>query len=175
MPGAIASATTYRPPTFSAEQMRADNPHFYPDPERGVYSRGLSERYILNDLQILRERERILNERTGPREGDFIIRLDGTLERFSYDHGEPWGIQTAKSGSFYLGRGYTSFSGALEPCVPSARIEETGALWPGWVWFFSQDMMGGGRGVYARLAFRVYRELEAIAEEREGAQADVKA
>ena len=109
------------------------------------------------DTEILQAREAAYNARQGPRVGDFIRRQDGQLARFSHDWGD--GLQSSAGGSFYLGNGYGSFSGSLDPMIPQDRIQPTGELLLGWFWFFHHDFAGAGRGVNCEMLCRVYREI----------------
>lgn len=107
------------------------------------------------DRRIIGERMGALLERKGPRVGDFVDFADGTQRRISYLW--PDGAQTSDGGSYYLGRGYVSMSGALHPCVPLESLEPTGELRAGWVWIFHHDHHTAHNGVDARVSFRVFR------------------
>ena len=89
------------------------------------------------DKGIAMERCSLLRECEGPRIGDFCIMPNGSFERFSYDWGES--IQTSPGGSFYLGRGYASFSGSLNPAIPKERIKATPTYKEGEFWIFHHD------------------------------------
>ena len=94
-----------------------------------------------------------------PRLGDFVIRPDGTTERFSYLW--PDGPQTSESGSFYIDRdGHASFSGGLNGPRPWDRFHDTGATRRGRFWFFSHNRAGAGRGVDFYLTCRIYQETD---------------
>ena len=109
------------------------------------------------DRTILEARLAAWNERTGPRVGDYAIFADGTTHRFSYDWGGEYGIQTSKDGSFYLGDGYMSFSGGLDPCIRYERIHPTGEVRDGRCWFFHRDWHRADNGVDVLVPCRVYR------------------
>src|SRR5947207_14894030 len=92
------------------------------------------------DAKILAERERQFNQVAGPRVGDFLRVPDGVL-RFTHDWGDS--IQTTvgskhpchSDASFYLGDGYASFSGSLDPAIDKARLRDTGEPLEGSFWF----------------------------------------
>jgi len=96
----------------------------------------------------------------GPRVGDFLRFGDGTLRRFTYDHGPEHGIQTtARPGfgeSFYFGHGYMSFSGGLDSCVPHDAITPTNETREGSAWFFHHGCSGAHRSVYVSVPCRVF-------------------
>lgn len=111
------------------------------------------------DADILHERTKRRETRTGPRIGDFIRMLDGRLMRFSHDWGDD--IQISEGGSFYLSEGGgLSFSGGLEPPILKSTIVDTGEQRDGWVWFFHHGVSGAHRGVRCALPCRVYRQIE---------------
>jgi len=112
------------------------------------------------DATIKARRLAAWNTRNGPRVGDFVIMPDLTYQRFSHDWGDS--IQTSEGGSFYLGEGYASFSGGLNPSVPKSRLVLTDEIREGSFWFFHHDFMRAHNGVYFTAPCRVYR-LEAEA------------
>lgn len=103
--------------------------------------------------------------RTGPRVGDYVEMLDGTLRRFTHDWDDE--IQTtsgfqAQDASFYFtSTGHCSFSGSLDPSIPKARLVETEQSKEGRVWFFHHDHAGASRGVHCSIPCRVYRQVAA--------------
>lgn len=92
----------------------------------------------------------------GPRVGDFVRHSCGTLRRFS--HAWDDAIQTAdeRGGSFYLGDGYTSFSGSLYRGVPRDSLTPTDEKRQGRVWFFHHGFAQAHSGVDAYPEFRVW-------------------
>lgn len=112
------------------------------------------------DKAMLHQRIRAWNGRSGPRVGDYVRFSDGVLHRFSYHwrDGEGWdgGIQTSKGGSFHFGDGYMSFSGGLDPCIPTETITPTAETMRGAVWFFHHGYAHAHSAVYARIPCRVY-------------------
>lgn len=117
------------------------------------------------DQEIKDARVALWNDRAGPRVGDFVEMLDGSLRRFTHDWGDE--IQTTsgfqpEDASFYFGRaGYCSFSGSLDPSIPKARLVETERSKDGRVWFFHHDQAGASRGVHTTIPCRVYRQIAA--------------
>ena len=108
------------------------------------------------DQAILDARLEAWDRREGPRVGDFAIFADETIHRFSYDWHED-GIQTSKGGSYYLGDGYMSMSGALDPCIKRERIHATDMIRYGTCWFFHHDYHTAGGGIDVLVPCRVYR------------------
>ena len=119
---------------------------------------------------LLRKRVRLFNKRHGPRVGDWIILTNGKMTRFTHDWGfwkkEDQGIQIGDRerggdcGSFYLGDGYCSYSGSLDPCVLRKNMRRTMKKKPGRVWFFDHDHACAGGGVDFKMMFRVYKEVK---------------
>lgn len=114
------------------------------------------------DVEIARERVELWNKRSGPRVGDWIAMLDGTLRRFTHHWGD--GLQTTcgngDNGSFYFARGCMSYSGGLDPSIPIAQIVETSEIRNGNAWFFHHDSSGAHRGVYFTAPCRVFRQIQ---------------
>lgn len=106
------------------------------------------------DKEILERREALFNARSGPRVGDFVRFPDGTVDRFSHDWGET--IQTTKGGSFYLGNGYMSFSGGLDPAIDKADLRPTYEMRGGSCWFFHHNYHAAHNGVDVTIPCRVY-------------------
>lgn len=67
-------------------------------------------------------------------------------------------VQVSEGGSFYLGDGYVSFSGSLEPSLPYSSLVDTGDMHDGAVWFFHHDYHQAHNGVSAVAKFRVWRQ-----------------
>lgn len=114
------------------------------------------------DKAILADRVAAWDAKQGPRVGDFVHMLDGTLRRFTHDHGND--IQTTGKGqfaadvSFYFGVGYMSFLGTLDRAIPKASLEQTDETAFGGAWFFHHDQAGAHCGVYFTVNCRVYRQ-----------------
>lgn len=115
------------------------------------------------DAEIARERVRAWNERPGARVGDWVTLRDGSWRRFTHDWGD--GLQTTIKNnvdtSFYLGKGYVSFSGSLDPTLPRADLVETSETKNGNFWFFHHDSVGAHRGVYFEAPCRVFAQKDA--------------
>lgn len=122
----------------------------------------MRETFDSRDAEILAVRERLFNEMEGPRVGDFLSSPEGFL-RFTHDWGDA--IQTtvrpphpcSGDGSFYLGEGFASFSGSLDPSIDKTKLQDTGEKQHGSFWFFHHDFWGAGRGVTFRIPCRVFR------------------
>lgn len=91
---------------------------------------------------------------SGPRVGDYVVFPDGSTNRFSHDWGDS--MQTSPGGSWYLGDGYASFSGALDPTISKDLLTDTGATKPGMFWFFSHDYARAHNGIGVSVLCRVY-------------------
>lgn len=108
------------------------------------------------NLRILSERVQAYDKNIGPRVGDYLSLPHGIMTRFTYDWGEEIQIGGG-SGSFYLGNGYISYSGGLDPSIEKRYMIDTGKKEDGMVWFFHEGSSGGGRGVYFYIPFRVFK------------------
>ena len=106
------------------------------------------------DARMIEARMTALDKLEGPRVGDFVIFADGVTRRVSYVWDD--GVQTSDDGSFYLGDGYVSFSGALHGIVPHASLARTSDYYLGSIWVFHRDSARAHNGVRTRVAFRVY-------------------
>jgi len=111
--------------------------------------------------QILSDRMAAFNRRAGARVGDWL-KLDPpdprcpAYTRFTHDWGDS--IQTGgQDGSFYLGNGYLSYSGGLDPGISHGDLLLTDDVKEGSCWFFDGDMSGAGRGVGFRVPMRVFK------------------
>jgi hypothetical protein len=117
-------------------------------------------RWDERDAAILLERIAELDAVDGPRCGDFVRFADGVLRRISHlwQWGDPTmdGAQTSDGGSWYLGHGYTSFSGSLYPIVRFPTLTLTDETRMGSVWFFHRDHHSAHNGVDVMIPFRVY-------------------
>jgi hypothetical protein len=115
------------------------------------------------NAEILNNRIAALDQINGPRVGDFVLMLDGTLRRFTHDWGED--IQTTLFGqedwqrcqSFYLGEGYVNYSGGLDSAIRKDHLHLTGTK-KGNFWFFKDDIWGAGRGISVSAPCRIYHQ-----------------
>jgi hypothetical protein len=117
------------------------------------------------DEAIVEQRTAALDQRTGPRVGDFVLFSDGIERRISEASGDR--VQTSDlsglfSGRFYLGRFGCSFSGGLHPAIATSTLTDTGETREGSAWIFHHDQHRAHNGVDVRIPFRVFRcSLEA--------------
>lgn len=118
------------------------------------------------DAEILARRVLAFDAVPGPRVGDFLRVPEGLL-RFTHDWGDS--IQTTVrpshpcngDASFYLSdEGYVSFSGSLDPSISKELLRDTGETQEGSFWFFHHNFAGAARGVYFRIACRVFEKVE---------------
>ena len=121
-------------------------------------------RPVISNDELLARRSRQREEEDRPSVGDFVVFPDPSRpggvreERIAHDYGDDVGaVQTAPGGSFYLGDGYASFSGALNPTIPTAALTPTGEVRSGRSWFFSGDYVRADNGIDVRAPCRVYR------------------
>lgn len=124
-----------------------------------------SPQFDHRDAEILKERVARLDQRSGPRVGDYVRFPDGTVRRFSYiwdfEDGSDISAQTAGGGSFYLTEcGGLSFSGSLYMGIPGKSLTLTNEKQNGDVWFFHHGFAGADCGVHAVVEFRVYETSE---------------
>jgi hypothetical protein len=106
------------------------------------------------DQQIAEEKIKAYDEIPGPRVGDFIILPNGKYQRFSHEW--PDQIQTCDEGSFYLGKGYASMSGGLDPGYKKEEIIPTEQIRTGHFWFFHHDDACGSNSVGLKMDCRVF-------------------
>ena len=65
-------------------------------------------------------------------------------------------VITTPGGSFYLGNGYMSYSGGLDPAIDKNLLIETAELREGSCWFFHHNESMAHNGVQAIIQCRVY-------------------
>lgn len=123
------------------------------------------------DIQMFEERIAAFNKVSGPRVGDYLQLWDGSYTRFT--HAWDDGIQTGGGGgSYYIGNGYLSYSGGLDPSVRYSLIQPTEETKTGTVWAFHNDHRKAHNGVYYQLEFRVFK-LKPFEELTEGESEDL--
>lgn len=115
-----------------------------------------------SDAELARKRLAVWNQIEGARVGDWVLMLDRTERRFTYDWGSE--LQTTCKGpaaadaSFYFYGSCMSFSGSLDRAIPRAGLVDTGELRNGSAWFFHHNQSGAHRGVYFTVPCRVFRQ-----------------
>jgi hypothetical protein len=107
------------------------------------------------DNGIALERLNAYNRDQSPRVGDYVIMPTGEYQRFSYKWDDI--IQTCYGGSFYLGHGYASMSGSLEPGIKLDKLVLTNEKKTGSFWFFHHDWQCAHNGVGVKTELRVYK------------------
>lgn len=114
-----------------------------------------------NNLKILAEREAAFNSHEGPRVGDYVHMLDGTLQRFSHDWGKDIQTTDGRFGtSFYLDRaGYAEFSGGLNPAILKSKLRLTPETMLGHFWFFSNNEVKAHNGITVNIPCRVFKQI----------------
>lgn len=117
------------------------------------------------DETILAERTAALNEVDGPRCGDYLRMPDGELLRVAHVYPGDWDAwhdvqpncpRHGGEGSFYLGRGYISYSGSLDPVIQAYRLTLSDETRAGSCWFFHHDYHAASNGVTVAIPFRIY-------------------
>ena len=127
------------------------------------------------DALIVAARAETYDTIRGPRVGDFVTFADGVTRRISHVWPADWhddgiariqtsdlpgGDEPCRSGSFYLGDGYISYSGGLHGSVKADTLTETGDGesygTPGTIWIFHHDEWGAGRAVTRSMLFRAF-------------------
>lgn len=106
---------------------------------------------------ILAARQAQLDARHEIGVGDVVMDGDKTL-RVAHDWGDSVQLTDGVYGeSFFLGDGYLSFSGGLNPSIPKERFAATDEKRGASVWFFSQNMSMAHNGYHATAQFRVWK------------------
>lgn len=112
------------------------------------------------NVELLASRMAKLDEREGPRVGDYVRFACGTLRRCSYHwtDGDGWdgGMQTSDGGSFHLGEYGVSFSGSLFSTVPTESLTLTDERLAGRVWIEHHGWLVKDCAVHYMPEFRVY-------------------
>jgi hypothetical protein len=137
---------------ITLDEFRALNQHFYRPESMAQYSQ--------RDFALLGDRVAKLNQRRGPRVGDFVIMPDESILRFTHDWTDS--LQTTiphnTDSSFYFSpNGFCDFSGSLDDALPIEQLEETADTRLGRVWFFANDSARAHNRVIAEVSFRVYK------------------
>lgn len=111
------------------------------------------------DREILSRRVAKLDQREGPRVGDFVqfeTSPEPVARRIAYLWDDSF--QTTDGGSFYLdAAGFCAYSGALYLSVPLDTLTPTDETCEGSVWFFHHDWHAAHNGVHTEVLFRVFR------------------
>ncbi len=117
--------------------------------------------HIVN-LDIFKKREKAYNKIEGIRVGDYVRLNTGKLTRVTHiwDLDEKL-IQTGggEYGQFYIGYGYISYSGGLDPGIDESEFKLTEEQKEGQVWFFKDDHWGAGRGIDYMMKFRIFEQM----------------
>jgi len=111
--------------------------------------------HATENAEILKKRTELWNQKPGPRVGDYL-KIGDKYTRFTHKWDDK--IQTGGGvyGSYYMGGGYSSYSGGLHPGINLTDIKKTDEVKQGQVWFFDKDVAGAGRGVYFMIDCSVY-------------------
>lgn len=110
------------------------------------------------DAEILKTRIADRHANNGaPQVGDWVSFADATMRRIAYIW--PDSFQTAEGGSYYLGQGYTSYSGSLFGSLPLESLTWTNRKQDGPAWFFHHDHAQAHNGVDVVAPFRVWECL----------------
>ena len=106
------------------------------------------------DEKIAQDRAQERAAITTPQVGDIVIFEDGTQGRLAVDYEDS--VQWAKGGSIYLGKGYASFSGSLNPLIPKAKLTDGGLVGVASFWFFHHNFPEAHAGVQCMIPVRVW-------------------
>jgi hypothetical protein len=120
---------------------------------------------IKGNQEIFKERSEAFNKLEGLRIGDYVQEKDGKLTRVTHIHRyrdtpeKEVGVQTGgNSGSYYIGEdGYLEYSGGLDSGYKLGQLEKTDKKEKGSVWFFDENIAGGGRGKHFDMEFDVWK------------------
>lgn len=129
---------------------------------RDFFSKTKLEKVIANDLVMFQEIEKSLLDKKKPTEGDFV-QYDGKIARLSVIHFNG-SIQLSNGIGVYVSDGCSQASGCVwHPNIKIERsrlniknLELTPTLKKGRCWTFSENVSGGGRGVYFEINFKVW-------------------
>jgi len=110
------------------------------------------------DAEILKERQAEFDKSTRPRCGDYVLFSDGVVRRISHiwDYDDGW-FQSSDGGSWYLGKGWASFSGSLFSSLPLKTLTLTDDHKNGHFWFFHHDWHEAHNGVQFQIPCRVWQ------------------
>ena len=108
---------------------------------------------------ILKERMAAFNKLKKAKVGEYL-KYKGSYVRFSHDWGRS--LQTTQGGSFYLGKGYMSFSGGLHHGIDRKNLELTNQKRIGSVWFFDGDYAVADGGVYYKVSLRIWKVKKGV-------------
>lgn len=113
------------------------------------------------DAELLAYREIAYNTHNGPRVGDYVQMLDGSLQRFSHDWGDDIQTTDGKYGaSFYISKnGYVEMSGGLNKAILKSTLELLPETKEGSFWFFRHDLAMAHNGVDVKIVCRIYKQL----------------
>ena len=120
--------------------------------------------------QIFEERKAAYDAIPGVRVGDYVRLPGGTHTRITHTwqdrKGQPSTVQTGGSpgGQYYLGDGYISYSGELDPGVHASRLRLLDYTMRGSVWFFKENWPRANGGINYAMDFRVFGYTEAGSE-----------
>ena len=112
---------------------------------------------------IFKENLDVYNKKKGVRVGDYITDDKGNYTRVTYiwrnEKDVPLRIQTGgNSGSYYLGKGYISYSGSLDSGYEPQEISKLPVgKKKGDFWTFKNNLSGADRGISASSDFRVFK------------------
>ncbi len=126
------------------------------------YSKEKLEKVIANDLAMFEKIEKSLLESNKPKEGDFV-QYNEEIARLSVIHADG-SIQLSNSIGVYVSDGCSQASGCVwDPDIKIERsrlnisnLELTSTLKKGSCWTFSENVSGGGRGVWFEINFKVW-------------------
>ena len=113
----------------------------------------------MNNDEIFKSRVEQYDKIEGIRVGDWVRFPDGTMNRVTHiwDVEPERQIQTGGNGcGFYLGDGYISYSGGLDPAVPESKFTLVPETKLGWVWFFKKNYRAAHNGIDYEMPFRVF-------------------
>ena len=126
------------------------------------YSIEKLEKVITNDLVMFEKIEKSLIDIKKPKHGDFV-QYDGKISRLSVIHADG-SIQLSNGIGVYVSDGCSQASGCVwDPDIKIERsrlnisnLELTSTLKKGRCWTFSENVSGGGRGVWFEINFKVW-------------------
>ena len=107
------------------------------------------------NLVIIRERLKLLDEKPGPRVGDYVVDQHGIYYRLAYKMGDFFQIGYAGTAQ-YFGAAGCQYSGVMGTLIEPRQLIDTGYCLPAPIWIFSRNDTRHKRAFYANVLFRVF-------------------
>lgn len=113
------------------------------------------------DLKLFEERQEAIYKRTKISDGDWVLLKNGEYSRVTVSQWED-SIQIGGyfGSSVYINsNGSGSYSGGCGDSIDKSKLVHVGEHKEASCWLFHEGYSGAGRGVYATLKFKVWKEI----------------